>query len=199
MLSTQCLMKINEARSSCSDNAGGYAAFILRPPVSLRDLVGAMDNENPILQRLVIRSQVQRPENHNDTRNRNLNRSDNVTVTFRAPFMHHPKPSNVAIPTSSRLLSSAGSDLVWITLQNLPASSPDFLSAHLTALLGALSCLEVLTVHFSVTIPNRDVRQRLQGAFMTRVVLPRLRMLVYCGGSTYLASSRALRRPSCAQ
>jgi len=163
---------------------------IAAPSASLHYLVGAMDNEYPILQRLIIRSQAQRPENHNGTRNRNRNRSDNVTVTlraeFRAPLMHHLILSNVAIPTSSRLLSSAGSDLVWITLQNLPASSPDFHPAHLTAQLGALSRLEVLTVHFSVAIPNRDVRRRLQGASTMRVVLPRLRRLAYRGGTTYL-------------
>jgi len=190
------------AVDAMSDEDKRGAIFVLRqrervrrvhiaaPAASLHDLVGAMDNEYPILQRLIIRSQAQRPENHSDTRIRNRNRSDNVTVTlraeFRAPLMHRLILSNVAIPTSSRLLSSAGSDLVWITLQNLPASSPDFHPAHLTAQLGALSRLEVLTVHFSVAIPNRDVRRRLQGASTTRVVLPRLRRLAYRGGSTYL-------------
>jgi hypothetical protein len=163
------------------------------PTTCLHDLVGAMDNEYPILQRLVIRSQAERPENHNDTRSRNRNRNrnrSNVTVTlraeFRAPLMRRLILSNVAIPTSSGLLSGAGSDLVWIGLQNLPTSSPDFHPAHLTAQLGALSHLELLTVHFSAAIPNRDVVRRLRDAPTTRVVLPRLRVLAYRGGSAYL-------------
>jgi hypothetical protein len=165
---------------------------IAAPTTCLRDLVGAMDNEYPILQRLVIRSQAGRPENHNGTRNRNRNRnrSDNATVTlraeFRAPLLRRLILSNVAIPTSSGLLSGAGSDLVWIGLQNLPTSSPDFHPAHLTAQLGALSHLELLTVHFSAAIPNRDVVRRLRDAPTTRVVLPHLRVLAYRGGSAYL-------------
>lgn len=159
---------------------------------SLRELVGAMDDEYPILQELVICSQAERSENHNDTRNRNRNRnrSDNMTVAlhaeFRAPLMHRLILSNVSIPTSSRLLSGAGSDLVRISLQDFPISAPDFHPAHLTAQLGALSRLEVLTVHFRVPIPNRDVVRSLQGASTTRVVLPRLRMFAYRGGSAYL-------------
>ena len=167
---------------------------IAAPPSSLRDLVGAMDSEYPILQKLVIHSQAERPENHNGTRNRNRNRnrnrSDNVTVTlgaeFRAPLLHRLILSNVAIPTSSRLLSGAGSDLACIGLHNFPTSAPDFHPAHLTAQLDALSRLETLTVHFSAAIPNRDVARRLQGASTTRVVLPRLRMLAYRGGTAYL-------------
>jgi hypothetical protein len=61
---------------------------IAAPTTFLRDLVGAMDNEYPILLKLVIRSQAGRPKNHNDTgnRNRNRNRSDNVTVALCAEF-----------------------------------------------------------------------------------------------------------------
>ena len=190
------------AVDAMSDEDKRGAIFVLRqrervrrvhiaaPAASLHDLVGAMDNEYPILQRLIIRSQAQRPENHSDTRIRNRNRSDNVTVTlraeFRAPLMHRLILSNVAIPTSSRLLSGAGSDLVRISLQDFPTSAPDFHPAHLTAQLGAFSRLEVLTVHFRVAIPNRDVVRSLQGASATRVVLPRLRMFAYRGGSAYL-------------
>ena len=57
-----------------SGSASGRPTHIVAPTTFLRDLVRAMDNdvnEYPIFQRLVIRSQAERPDNPNDTRNRN--------------------------------------------------------------------------------------------------------------------------------
>jgi len=164
-----------------------HRVHIAAPASNLRDLVQVMNDEYPNLQRLLIRAQA---DPRADRRNRNRNRNDAVTVTLheglRAPLLHRVTLSNVGLPTSSRLLSGAGEDLVSLGLLNFPAEPPDLHPAHLTAQLAALSHLELLTVHFSTAVPNRQVMRQLQGAPTTRIALPRLRMLAYRGGSAYL-------------
>jgi hypothetical protein len=157
----------------------------------MRDLVGAMDDEYPLLQRLVIRSWDEPSPNHNHNRHRNRSPSDAATVTlhekFRATPMHRLVLSNVALPASSRLLSGAGADLVSLRLFKLPAASRDFHPVHLTTQLAALSRLEMLTICFSAPAPNREITRSLQGVpTTTRIALPRLHVLAYRGSSAYL-------------
>jgi hypothetical protein len=95
--------------------------------------------------------------------------------------------SNVALPASSRLLSSAGADLVSLGLFKLPAALRYFHPVHLITQLASLSRLEMLTIGFGTAGPNREITRSLQGVpTTTRIALPHLRMLVYGGGSAYL-------------
>lgn len=151
------------------------------PAASLHDLVKVMNDEYPILQRLVIRSHKteRRAAIHHDTAERVI-----VHEKLRAPLMHRLTLSNVALPTASKLIGAADG-LVSIGLVNFPAS-PDLHPEHLVAQLSDLSHLEMITIHFTSATPNREVERRLQSAPLTRVTLPSLRLLAFRGGSAYL-------------
>ncbi|KAI0247739.1 hypothetical protein BJV78DRAFT_1242935 [Lactifluus subvellereus] len=142
---------------------------------SLHDLVRVMDNDYPMLQRLVIRSQTE-------------NRARTGTVTLpkklRAPLLHRLTLSNIALPINSVLLSSADG-LVALGLHNFPACA-DFHPEHFVAQLAAMSHLRMVTIHFNLPIPNREIERRLLRAGVTRVTLPSLRLLAFRGSSTYL-------------
>ncbi|KAI9507086.1 hypothetical protein F5148DRAFT_162206 [Russula earlei] len=144
------------------------------PAASLQDLVKVMNDEYPMLQRLVIRSQT---EGHADAA---VTLHDNL----RAPLMNSLTLSNIAVPTSSRLLGTA-EGLVDIGWHNFPAS-PGFHPEHLVAQLSALTRLEFLAIHLRGALPNREVQQQLRGAPITRIALPSLRLLAFRGCSAYL-------------
>jgi len=188
------------ATMSDEDKRGAFLALrqrervrrvhIAAPAATVRDLVGAMDDEYPLLQRLVIRSWDEPSPNHNHNRHRNRSPNDVATVTlhkkFRATLMNRLTLSNVALPASS-LLSGAGADLVSLALFKLPAALRYFHPVHLTTQLAALSRLEMLTICFCAAPPSRAITLSLQGVPTTmRIALPRLRVLAYRGGSAYL-------------
>ena len=141
----------------------------------LHDLVKVMDNDYPILQRLVIRSRTE-------------NRAHTGTVTLprklRAPLLHRLALSNVVLPINSTLLSSAAG-LVALRLQNFSAGA-DFHPEHFVAQFSAMSHLKMVEIHFNFPIPNREIEQRLLRAPVTRVTLPSLRLLAFRGSSAYL-------------
>ncbi|KAH9971283.1 hypothetical protein BJV74DRAFT_799150 [Russula compacta] len=151
------------------------------PAASLHHLVKVMNDEYPILQRLVIRSHKteRRAGVHHPPAERVI-----VHEKLRAPLMHRLTLSNVALPTASKLISTADG-LVSVGLVNFPAL-PDLHPEHLVAQLSDLSHLEMITIHFTSATPNREVERRLQSAPLTRVTLPSLRLLAFRGGSAYL-------------
>jgi hypothetical protein len=138
----------------------------------LSNLFKAVDGEFPILERLVLRSQK-------ESRTGLL-----LPEKLQAPLLHHLTLSNIPLPTGSQLLRRA-EDLITLALLNIPATA-EFHPEHLVTQLSAMSRLEMATIHFYTAIPNHDVKQRLLSAQVTRVTLPRLKLLVLRGGSAYL-------------
>ncbi|KAN0141532.1 hypothetical protein V8E53_000777 [Lactarius tabidus] len=142
------------------------------PSAILSNIFKAIDGEFPILERLVLRLQKE-------------SRTGSVLPEkLRAPLLHHLTLSNIALPTGSQLLRHA-ENLITLALLNVPDTA-EFHPEHLVAQLSAMSVLETATIHFHTAIPNRKVKQRLLSAQVTRVTLPRLKLLVLRGGSAYL-------------
>jgi hypothetical protein len=141
----------------------------------LCDLIKVMDDDYPMLQTLVIRSQTDI-------------RTCNVTVMLpeklRAPLLNRLGLSNIVFPIKSVLLTSADG-IVVLVIENYPAV-PYFHPEYLVAKLSAMAHLEVLSIHFHSAITNREVERNLLHARVTHITLPNLRLLAFCGGSAYL-------------
>ncbi|KAF8257907.1 hypothetical protein EI94DRAFT_1816588 [Lactarius quietus] len=167
---------------SASDEEGALFALKQRERVRqihivsqtaiLRNLIKAMDGEFPILERLVLRSKT-------ESRTGLL-----LPEKFQAPFLQQLTFSNIALPIGSQLLRHA-EGLITLSLLNVPAIA-EFHPEHLVAQLSAMSHLETVTIHFYTAIPNREVWWRFLGAQVTRVTLPRLKLLILRGSSAYL-------------
>ncbi|KAH9058066.1 hypothetical protein EDB87DRAFT_1685689 [Lactarius vividus] len=148
----------------------------------LRNLLKAMDNEFPMLERLAL---------HSSTESRT---GLMLPEKLQAPPLRHLTLSNIAFPIESLLLGQAGG-LITLRLWNVPAF-PDFHPAHLVAQLSSMSRLEILMIHFYAAIPNREIERRLWGLQSTQIILPSLKILAFRGGSAYLEGILArLRAP----
>ena len=141
----------------------------------LCDLIKVMDDDYPMLQTLVIRSQT-------DIRARTA--PVILPEKLTAPLLNRLGLSNIVLPIKSALLTSANG-IVVLVIENYPAFSY-FHPEYLVAQLSAMAHLEVLSIHFRSAITNREVERDLLRARVTHITLPSLRLLAFCGGSAYL-------------
>jgi hypothetical protein len=143
------------------------------PAPNLRKLVGAIDNEFPLLERLFI--------SHRTTPTTILK----LPESFHAPHLRHLVLSRVTLQMGSPLLTTAVR-LVTLKLACIPPSTyfnPDYLLARLSL----MPQLEILAVDCHIDDPNRGAEEQLLATPMTtHVTLPRLRLFALLGESTYL-------------
>jgi hypothetical protein len=141
---------------------------------NVQKLIGAIDEEYPVLEYLVILPQME----------------DNNTIltfpeTFQAPHLRHLAVIGFAFPMASRLLTTA---LALVTLALVMVHpSTHFQPNVLLHWISFMPQLETLAILYSFPIPNHDLeRQLTHTPTMTPVTLPNLHFFRFRGGSTYL-------------
>ncbi|KAI0255453.1 hypothetical protein BJV78DRAFT_674038 [Lactifluus subvellereus] len=150
-----------------------YISLTLPSP-KLRKIITTMDEQFPILERLLIGSPIQ-----DDTSSLVLPR------TFQAPHLRHLYLWHVALPIGSPLLTTTVG-LVTLWLLDIPPSAY-FTPSYLLTRLSLMPQLENLAIGFYSPLPNRHVeRQLLDTPIMTHVTLPNLRWFSFKGVSAYL-------------
>ncbi|KAI0249048.1 hypothetical protein BJV78DRAFT_1156085 [Lactifluus subvellereus] len=145
---------------------------LILPASRLQNLVTAIDEQFPILERVWIGSQTE---------------GDGVVLprTFQAPHLRRLGMWNVALPMRSPLLTTS----VGLTALSLGDISPSFYfpPLYLLTRLSLLPQLESLTICFHSPLPNLDVeRHLLDIPNTTHVTLPNLGWFRFRGVSAYL-------------
>ena len=145
------------------------------PALNSQNIVIVIDEEFPVLEHLFIAP----------TDFKSLDTGLILPNTFRAPQLRHLILMGFAFPIGSPLLTiTAG--LVTLSLLSLPSSSY-FHPNELIQRLSHLPHLEKLMIDFDSPVPNHDAEgQLLHTPVITRVILPALRWLSFCGTSAYL-------------
>ena len=144
------------------------------PVTSLQRLIGAMDEEYPFLEYLIIQPPLE----------------DRSTIfilpeTLQAPHLRLLSLVGLALPIGSRLLTTAVGLVTLGLVMNDPSTY-----FHPNALLHWLSFmpqLETLAIFFSFAVPNREIeRQLTHTSIVTIVTLPNLHLFTFRGVSAYL-------------
>ena len=129
------------------------------PVANLQKLIGAIDEEYPILEYLLIFPRTE--EGHPFVI---------FPETFHAPHLRHLALAGFAPPIGSRLLTTAAG---LVTL--FPHTPTFFYPNTLLQCLSFIPQLETLVITFSSPIPNRDVERQLSWIpIMTHVTLSNL-------------------------
>jgi hypothetical protein len=148
---------------------------LLMPPSNLRKLVGALDGQFSILERMYIHSNTP-------------TEGDGTLVfpkTFQAPHMCHLSLRPAALPIGSRLLGTTPG-LVTLLLLTIPPSTY-FTPTYLHTRLSLMPQLEWLAIFFRHPLPSRYVERQVLGTpIMTHATLPNLRWFDFGGVSPYL-------------
>jgi hypothetical protein len=142
------------------------------PVLSLQKFIAAMDEEYPVLEHLVI-----------------VLEDNSTTLIFpeslQAPHLHHLALQGFALPIGSRLLTTAVG-LVTLGLVMVRPSTY-FHPNSLLQWISLMPQLEILSIMFIFSIPNRDVeRQLTHTPIIAPITLPNLRYFDFQGVSTYL-------------
>ena len=144
------------------------------PVISLQKLFGAMDEEYPILEYLIIVPLEK----------------DRTSIlilpeTLQAPNLRHLTLIGFALPIGSRLLTTAVGLVTFCLVMHHPSTY-----FHPNALLHWLSFmpqLETLVIFFSLPVPNREIeRQLTRSPIITPVTLPNLYYFRFSVVSAYL-------------
>ena len=144
------------------------------PVISLQKLFGAMDEEYPILEYLIIVPLEK----------------DRTSIlilpeTLQAPNLRHLTLIGFALPIGSRLLTTAVGLVTFCLVMHHPSTY-----FHPNALLHWLSFmpqLETLVIFFFLPVPNREIeRQLMRSPIITPVTLPNLHRFGFRGISAYL-------------
>ena len=144
------------------------------PVTSLQKLIGAMDDEYPALEYLVILLPIE----------------DNSSViifpeTFQAPRLRHLMLRGFAFPIGCRLMTTTASLVTLCLIMRNPSSY--FRPNTLLQWLSFMPQLETLLVGFVFAFPSRYVEGPLTNMpIITHVTLPNLRHLWFQGVTTYL-------------
>ena len=146
-----------------------HRIHIVASTAVLCNVFKAMDCEFPVLERLSLQSSTESQTGLE------------LPAKLLAPLLRNLKLSNLSLPIQSQLLRQA-EGLISLQLGNIPESF-EFHPAHLVAQLLGMSNLEVLRVQFCTPIPNRRFESPAQP---TPITLPGLKVLLFCGGNTYL-------------
>ena len=141
--------------------------------MSATELIGAMDEEYPILEYLIIG----RPE-------------DRTTIlklpeTLQAPHLHHLTLEGFALPSRSRLLMNAVGLVSLCLVMNDPSTY--FHPNTLVLWLSFMPQLETLVITLYFPVPNREIeRQPTHTPITPPVTLLDLHLLRFSGVSAYL-------------
>jgi len=145
------------------------------PVTSLQKVIGAMDEEYPILEYLIIQPPYQ-------------DRSTILTLpeTLQAPHLRHLTLAGFALPIGSRLLTTAVGLVTLCLVMRNPSTY-----FHPNTLLHQLSFmpqLETLAIIFLFAVPNRREieRQLTHMPTIAHVTLPNLHFFRFRGVSAYL-------------
>jgi hypothetical protein len=147
---------------------------LFMPVASLQKAIVAIDEECPILEYLIIMHPSE---------------DSNLILVFpetlQAPHLRHLALFGFALPTGSRLLTTAVG-LVKLCLY-MDHPSTYFHPDTLLRWLSFMPQLQELVIVFFSSVPNHDVdRQLMHTPIMTPVTLPNLHFLWFNGDSTYL-------------
>ncbi|KAI0245644.1 hypothetical protein BJV78DRAFT_1158471 [Lactifluus subvellereus] len=148
------------------------------PPLNLRELIATMDQQFPILERMVIYSWT------------NGDRSLILPKTFQAPQLHNLMLWHAALPIGGFPLLTTAAGLVTLALVDIPASAY-FPPSCLLTRLSLMPQLQELVIGFHSPPPNRDSERQLLGALpmnVTHITLPNLCVFGFQGVSAYLES-----------
>ncbi|KAF8485122.1 hypothetical protein DFH94DRAFT_264306 [Russula ochroleuca] len=143
------------------------------PPTGVQKLIVVTVEEYPILEYLVIMPRIK----------------DDSTIlqfpdTLQAPHLRCLSLSGFALPTGSRLLTTAVG-LVMLELVMIHPSTY-FHPNTLLRWLSSMPQLKALVIHFSSPVPNHTVEQRSHMPITTPVALPNLRWFWFRGIRAYL-------------
>ena len=142
-------------------------------PTKLRKIMATMDEQFPILERLILW-----PGTKGDG-------SVVLPRTFQAPHLCHLNLWTAALPIRSPLLTTT-EGLISLRLNYIPASTY-FPPTYLLTQLSLVPQLEILEIQFHSPLPNCDVKRQLQATpIMPHITLPNLRQFAFRGVSTYL-------------
>ena len=146
---------------------------LMLPVANLQKLIGAMDDEYPILEYLIVAN----PDG-------NKSSICQFPETLRAPNLRHFVVFGFALPMGSRLLTTAVG-LVTLYLAMVHPSTY-FHPNTLLRWLSFMPQLESLIVYFSYPVPNRDVERQLTHTPLTApITLPNLHYFHYLGVRSY--------------
>ena len=144
------------------------------PITTLRKLIAAMDDEYPTLEYLIITHLVEAKSSISQ-----------FPETLQAPRLRHLVLDGFALPTGSRLLTTAVGLVTFCLAMGHPSTY--FHPNTLLQWLSFMPQLEMLAIVFFFLVPNRDVERQL--SYMptaTPVTLPHLRIFRFQGVGTYL-------------
>ncbi|KAI0247374.1 hypothetical protein BJV78DRAFT_942951 [Lactifluus subvellereus] len=137
----------------------------------LQKLIMFMDEEFPVLERLII---VSRSKDVNFT----------LPNTFQAPDLRRLILLDAGLPIRSPLLITTTS-LVTLLLANIPESTY-FAPDCLVTWLSLMPNLEVLAIGFRSPTPSRDFKELSHTPIVTHITLPNLHWFSFRGVSAYL-------------
>jgi hypothetical protein len=146
------------------------------PPMSVQKLIVTIDEEYPILEYLVIMPPSRTKDNSTIFK---------LPDTLQAPHLRCLSLSGFALPTGSRLLTTAVG-LVMLELVMIHPSTY-FHPNTLLRWLSSMPQLKALVIHFSSPVPNHTVeRHRPHMPITAPVALPNLRYFWFRGIRAYL-------------
>jgi hypothetical protein len=175
---------LNQYRDIIEDEQDAFLALnqrdrvhrvrLFMPVTSLQKLIGAMDEEYPVLDYLII---APPPEDKSAILM--------LPETLQAPHLRHLTLDGFALPIGSRLLTTSVGLVSLFLVFNDPSTY-----FHPNALLRWLSFmpqLEMLAIRFHLAVPNREIeRQLTRTPIITTVTLPNLHYFSFRGVCAYL-------------